>query len=164
MQNYRIESPKFIDLQKTRVSFKIIYENGLEQEAELTVPKNKERGINPHWDYITNNFDIEKMREERNNLELRNLERQKYNEKKQKSAIESSKLVEFFNLKISAFDLPFIKNSSEEIKSAIRRAPNQFFLYAIVLEELRKYMDREKLSYLDLFEELDKEESLEEDE
>ena len=62
MINGIISDPQYVDLKKTVVSFTLTTPEGVITKAELRVPDNKARGVNPYWDHILDNFDIEAMR------------------------------------------------------------------------------------------------------
>lgn len=155
MDNFKIESPIFVDLEKTVVRFTMVYENGTKSVAELKVPKNRERGVNPHWDRILEEFDVEKMRKDRNDLEIRNRQIQDFSNKKRKAAIENEKLSNLFNNKIKLFDLPFVSEATSEMKSSIRRAPNEMLLNLVLLQLVNDYMQKNEMSFLDLFDIID---------
>ncbi len=150
-----IKNPEFIDVQKTRVRFKLIDENGAESVAELAVPPKFARGVNPYWDRILDEYDVDKMRRDRNVAEQRMVRQKEFEDKKRKAGVENEKLKALFNTKMTAFELPFSAAASDEIKSAVRRAPNQMLLSAIIHEQLMTYMKEKNLSFLDLFDHLD---------
>lgn len=151
MDNFKIENPVFVDLEKTVVRFTMIYENGTTTVAELKVPKNREKGVNPHWDRILEEFDVEKMRKNRNDLEIRRRQIDDFNNKKRKAAIENDKLSNLFNNKIKLFDLPFVAEATSEMKSSIRRAPNELMLNIVLLQLVTDYMTKNEMNFLDLF-------------
>ena len=150
-----IKEPEYIDLEKTRVKFKLINENGVITNAELTVPPNRERGINTFWDRIMDEFDIEKMRKDRNDLESRKRRDQDFDRRKRQAAEENAKLKVLFDAKMKAFELPYIAEAPSEVKSAIRRAPTVTFVDAIVGKQMIDYMNEKNMSFLELLDHLD---------
>jgi len=78
----QILNPEYIDIEKTRVRFKLINEYGIENIAELTVPNNKKRGVNKYWDLIMDEFDIEEMRQRRNRIEAEKMRQNRHREEK----------------------------------------------------------------------------------
>lgn len=155
MENFKIENPVFVDLEKTVVRFTMVYENGTKTVAELKVPRNREKGINPHWDRILEEFDVEKMRKDRNDLETQRRQINDFNHKKRKAAIENDKLSNLFNSKIKLFDLPFVAEATSEMKSSIRRAPNEMMLNLVLLQLVNDYMTKNEMNFLDLFDLID---------
>ena len=152
--SYKIIDPEFVDLQKTHVRFKIVAD-GVIQAAELKVPPNQERGINAYWDRILDEFDIQKMREDRNNKEIRDRKAREVEDKRRKGGIENQRLKELFQVKIKAFELPYINNTDDEVKAAIRRAPSMELLNLILNELAIKFMKENSMSYLDYIDYLD---------
>jgi hypothetical protein len=151
----KILDPEYVDLEKTRVRFKIVQESGLESIAELTVPKGKQRGVNKYWDRIMDEFDIEEMRNRRNNLETEIRKRNQHAEQKSKTLEQTTALRILFNAKTKAFDLPFIANADVDTKSAIRRAPNLEILNFIINEVTKKYMEENSMDFNDYLDYLD---------
>lgn len=150
-----IRNPEFVDLQKSKVRFQLVSDDGVISTAELVVPKDQARGVNPYWDRILDEFDIEKMRKERNDKELRRINEARFAEKKKLTAIENNKLKELFDKKMKAFELPFVESASDTVKSAIRRAPDVFILNSIIHETLVKYMEEKNLDFSQLIDHLD---------
>lgn len=150
-----IKDPEFIDIQKTRVKFKLVKENGLVTVAELTVPPDRARGVNAYWDRIMDEFDVELMRRKRNALESSRIQQQEFLKKKQAAGIENDKLRLLFDAKMKAFELPYVSGASDDIKSAIRRAPDIGFLALILNDLMKQYMLDNELSYLDFLDRMD---------
>lgn len=153
--NYKIKNPAYVDLQKTTVSFQIVKEDGTTLSAQLKVPENKQRGINEYWDRILDEFDIELMRKQRNDLELRNMKMKEINDKKQKAATENERLRKLFALKIKAFDYPFIVSATDDVKAAIRRSSSEEILNLIVSSQINKFVQENNMTYLDLIDYLE---------
>lgn len=151
----KILNPEYVDLEKTRVRFKIVQENGLESVAELTVPKGKQRGVNKYWDLIMDNFDIEEMRKKRNDLETEKRRAQRHRDEKRKNSDKVMALRVLFNAKAKAFELPFIADADSDTKSAIRRAPNMETLYFIINEVTKKFMEENDMDFNDYLDYLD---------
>ena len=150
-----IKDPEFIDIQKTRVKFKLVKENGLVTVAELAVPPDRARGVNAYWDRIMDEFDVELMRKKRNALESSRIQQQEFMKKKQAAAIENEKLRLLFDAKMKAFELPYVSGASDDIKSAIRRAPDTGFLALILNDLMKQYMLDNELSYLEFLDHMD---------
>ncbi len=148
-ENTKIQNPQYIDLEKTMVSFQIVKEDGTILNAQLKVPENKERGVNAYWDRIMDEFDIEVMRKQRNDLEVRRRREREVNGKKQKAAIENEKLRHLFSLKIKAFEYPFIASAPDDIKAAIRRASSVEFLNMVLNSQIERFMKENNMSYVD---------------
>lgn len=150
-----IKDPEFIDIQKTRVRFKLVNENGVTSTAELRVPDGWARGVNQYWDRILDEFDVEKMRRARNDLENKRKRQEEFERKKKAAAFENDKLKQLFDNKMKAFEMPFIASASDEIKSAVRRAPNQLILNSIIHDQMMKYMGEHNFTFTQLFDHLD---------
>jgi len=150
-----IKDPEFIDIQKTRVKFKLVKEGGLVTVAELAVPPNQARGVNAYWDRIMDEFDVELMRRKRNALESSRIQQQEFMKKKQAAGIENEKLRLLFDAKMKAFELPYVSGTTDDIKSAIRRAPDIGFLSLILNDLMKQYMLDNELSYLDFLDRMD---------
>lgn len=156
-----IKNPEYVDLQKTRVKFTLVSESGIESVAELTVPPNKERGVNKYWDRIMDEFDIEEMRQRRNSLETERMRAEDHRREKIKNDVEVNRLRQLFDAKAKVFELPFVKDADVETKAAIRRAPTAEVLNFIVSDITKKYLDENNMTYTDY---LDYLEDLEDDE
>ncbi len=150
-----IKEPEFIDIQKTRVRFKLVTENGVTSTAELKVPDNWARGVNPYWDRILDEFDVEQMRKARNDLENRRKRQEEFEKKKRAAAVENEKLKQLFDNKMKAFEMPFISGAPDDIKSAIRRAPNQLILNSIIHNQMMEFMNEKGFTFTQLFDYMD---------
>lgn len=155
MNEPKLENPHYIDLEKTQVGVTLVYDNGVKQSAVFKVPPKGEKGINPYWDRILEEFDEKKMRKARNDLELKRIEQQEFRNKKEKASRESMVMRALFDMKIKAFELPFIKKATNEEKAAVRRAPNQMLLNIVITSLAIKYLQSNNISFIDFFDELD---------
>lgn len=151
----KILNPEYVDLEKTRVRFKIVYDNGVETVAELTVPNNKRRGLNKYWDRIMDEFDIEEMRQRRNRIESELRNQKKHAEEKRKTQEKVVALKTLFNEKTKVLELPFIREANTDVKSAIRRAPTKAVLDFIVMDLTKKFMTEKGMDYNDYLDYLD---------
>lgn len=151
----KIINPHFIDDEKTKIRFKILFENGKECVAELTVPENREKGKNKYWDRIVENFDIAELE---NDLDRR-LENQakkiQHLEEKKKSQQKTLELKTLFNMKTRIFEHPLTKSLDTETKSAIRRAPTMEILMFFLYDIYKDYLTTHKMSYNDFLDYLD---------
>lgn len=154
----KISNPRYVDLQKTLVSFQLTTPEGVTTTAQLKVPPDRQRGQNPYWDAIMDNFDIEKMRRDRNDEEVKKQRIQSYETNKRKANEDNKKLVDLFNRKTKLFALSFIKNAPDTTKAAIRRCSDDKMLDFIYFETIRNKMQAENLSFLDIMEMIENEE------
>lgn len=156
--SFKILDPHFVDLQKTVVRFKLVNDNGVTSTADLNVPQDFKRGVNKYWDYILDNFDVNEMRKRRNDEETRKKKERELADKKRKAHEENIRLRNLFNKKMKAFELPFIESASNDIKSAIRRAPDDdvlsFILHQITVEFMKEN-DMDYIDYLDYLDDLE---------
>jgi hypothetical protein len=150
-----ILNPEYVDLEKTRVRFKIVREDGIENIAELTVPNNKKRGVNKYWDRIMDEYDIEEMRQRRNRIESELRNQKKHSEEKKKTQDKVIELKTLFNEKTKVLELPFIRDAGTDVKSAIRRAPTKSVLDFIVTDLTRKFIEEQQMDYNDYLDYLD---------
>lgn len=153
--SFKILDPNFVDLEKTTIKFKLVNEAGAVSSAELFVPKNFERGVNKYWDYILDNFDINELRKKRNEQETRKRKERELSDKKRKAHEENVRLRNLFNKKMKAFELPFIEEASNEIKSAIRRAPDEDVLNFILNQITVDFIKNSNMTYIDYLDYLD---------
>lgn len=153
--SFKILDPHFVDLQKTVVRFRLVNETGVTSTAELNVPQDFKRGVNKYWDYILDNFDVNEMRKKRNDEENRKKRERELADKKRKAHEENIRLRNLFNKKMKAFELPFIENASNEIKSAIRRAPDEDVLGFVLQQITADFIKENNMSYTDYLDYLD---------
>jgi hypothetical protein len=151
----QILNPEYVDLEKTRVRFKIVSDTGIETIAELTVPNNKKRGVNKYWDRIMDEYDIEEMRQRRNRIEAEMRNQRRHSEEKRKTQEKVAELKTLFNEKTKVLELPFIRDAGTDIKSAIRRAPTKAVLDFIINDITRKFMEEQGMDYNDYLDYLD---------
>lgn len=154
----KIENPEFVDVQKTRVRFLLVKENGSKTMAELKVPDGEALGVNEHWDRIVNEFDIESMKKRRDDIEKKIKIEQSLSEKKKRAANDNRILQSLFDKKLKFFNLHFIKDLTPEEKSAIRRASDENFLTIAIIEAVQNYIKRSGKTLLELFDEIEDEE------
>jgi len=151
----KVLEPHFVDLEKTTVRFKLVSETGVTSTAELKVPKDGARGVNPYWDQILDNFDVAKMRKDRNEQETRQRKQREAEDKKRKAHEENVRLRNLFNRKMKAFELPYINEMGNDVKAAIRRAPDDQFLTLLLNQLTLKYMTDNNMSYVDYLDYID---------
>lgn len=151
-----IKDPRFINKSQTLVDFILIDGNGNESKARLKVPENYEKGLNFHWDYILDNFDILEMKKKlERDLEANNA-RNALKDKKQKAAVNSKILSELFNYKTDFLNLPFLKDIPKEEKRLIRKAPTAFLFNVIANYIIHKHIEEGTFSFKDLIDEVEK--------
>lgn len=155
MNEPKLENPHYIDLEKTQIGVTLVYDNGVKQSAVFKVPPNRERGVNPYWDRILDEFDERAMRKARNDLEIKRQEQQNFTIKKEKATKESTKLRLLFDKKMQSFELPFVKNASNGDKAAVRRAPNELILNIVLTSLAIKYLESKNMTFIDFFDELE---------
>lgn len=151
----KVLEPEFIDIQKTKIKFKIEADDGRISTAELTVPKDGAKGVNKYWDMILENYDINVLRKRRNEKEVLIQRRKEMEDKQRKANAENQRLRILFDKKMAAFQLPFIKESDPEIRSAIRRAPTSDILDMFLIDYTLKFMKDNNMSYVDYLDYLD---------
>lgn len=155
MINGTISNPHYVDLEKTTVAFTLTTPEGVITKAELKVPENKARNVNPYWDNILDNFDIEQMRLQRNQQEIRKRKQAEFEATKAKAKLDNDKLVRLFNKKTKIFAMPFVASASDDTKSAIRRCSDELMLDFIYQDILKKYMVDNNFTHTQLLDYLD---------
>ena len=150
-----IKNPEFVDLEKTTARVTLVNESGIETVTEFKVPAKWAKGVDPLWDRILTEFDVEKMRRDRNNQETRKNQDKQLTDKKKKAAAESEKLRQLFTAKMNLFNLPFVANASDKDKAAVRRAPDMTMLNLVASHLVSKYITEKDMTFLDLFDEID---------
>lgn len=158
MSEPKLENPHYIDLEKTQVGVTLVFENGVKQNAVFKVPPDGEKGINPYWDRILDEFDEKAMRKERNDLEVKRIQENNFRNKKLRSSNENLRLRTLFDKKMKAFEFPFVKNASNEDKAAVRRSPDEMMLNLVLTALAIKYLQDNSMSFIDLFDRMDEEE------
>lgn len=154
MSDFIIINPRFIKTNTIRATLK----HGAKQsKIELAVPLDEKRGVNKHFDYILDNFNLSEMKEQYKK-DLDAIDKKRKNDiEKAKNGAEYQRLRALFDQKAIIFEMPFMKNVSSNMKAAIRRAPDMFLLNLIATEALKEYMASNNMSfndYLDLLEEI----------
>lgn len=150
-----IKNPHYVDAKKTIVGMTLVQENGIEAQAQFSVPKNREKGVNAFWDRILEEFDEQKMRDDRNAIEVKRKRDEEFMTKKRRAAIESEKLRILFDQKMKAFEYPFVKEATNEEKSAIRRSPDSITLSIVISMLAQKYINSKNFSVLDFVDDID---------
>lgn len=151
----KILEPEFIDLEKTRIKFKIENDSGGIQPAELVVPKDGARGINQYWDLILDNYDIMELRKKRNEKELIERRQREMKDKQRKASEENARLRKLFDKKMKAFELPYIKDAPSDVRAAIRRAPDIEILNVFLQDITVNFIKENSMSYIDYLDYLD---------
>lgn len=123
----------------------------------FTIPSNDETGVNEYFDYIVSNYHLSEIRAtyEKELKEHRN--RQRHEQLTEQRKRESKELALLFDTKAQLFELQFVKDSAQQLRSAIRRAPDQVTLNLIVNHAFDKYLQSKNMScndYLDYLDEI----------
>lgn len=153
----KIESPEFIDIQKTRVRFLLVAENGVKTVAEMRVPAGEALGVSETWDKIVAEFDVAEMKKRRNNIERKMRIERDLAEKKKKSSIENRILQHLFDKKLQFFNYHFVDQLTYEEKSAVRRASDETLLNVAIFNAIYSYTQRTGKPLLELFDEIEDE-------
>ena len=154
---------KFSKLLKPRllnpevIECELVNEDGSTEKLSFSIPHEDKVGVNEYFDYIVKNYHLEEIRaqyESELKIHRDNQRREKEHEQRKKEAVE---LKQLFDTKAQMFELPFIKEASQDIRSALRRAPNQITLNLIAYVAFEKYLEDKKMDcvgYLDYLDEL----------
>lgn len=135
----------------------LVKEDGSTERLSFSIPHEDKVGVNEYFDYIVENYHLEEIRaqyESELKIHRDNQRREKEHEQRKKEAVE---LKQLFDTKAQMFELPFIKEASQDIRSALRRAPNQTTLNLIAYVAFEKYLEDKNMDcvgYLDYLDEL----------
>jgi len=152
--SFIIKEPEFINL-KNSVRFKLVESDGLEKIAEFKVPESRERGVNKYWDYILDNFDIDKMRDDFNKKVDIHRREEQHRAQKIRADAERRRLQHLFDQKATVFRLPFVKSASNDVKAAIRRAPTHEILIFLTNELTRAFIKENNMTFNDYMDYID---------
>ena len=152
MENCNITKPEFLDSEKTIIRFLLNKEDGSSSVAQFKVPEGEQKGVNPFWDKICEEYDVEELKKDTDIRIQEYKEFQEYKNKKTKAEAENRELRILFDLKAKSFDLPFIADADSSIKSAIRRSPDILTLNAIIAYNFQKYLESNNISCLEYIE------------
>lgn len=154
MSDFIIDNPQLMN--PTTIRATLI--NGTKTNTvELRVPEDDKRGVNKHFDYILDNYDMDDIREKYREALVIHEKRKKSEAQRQKNQMEFDRLKILFDQKAMLFDMPFMQDADRDLKAAIRRAPDLFILNCIAADALKKHMEKNNMSYseyLDVLEEL----------
>lgn len=153
MKYERLSRPAFTN--PTTIRCQGVLADGTLEEIDIEVPPNDEAGVNEYFDFILNTYDIADIRAAYDVALKRHRAQQAAERDKQRRAEENKRLEVLFNSKAKIFEMPFISDSSAEVRSAIRRAPNLEILNIIVTDSFRTYLEANEMTYSDYLDHLD---------
>ena len=81
---------------------------------------------------------------------------EEYERFKSEAQQENDALIRLFNKKMSLFEIPFISESNDDIRSAIRRSGDDLFLDFLYFDILKKIMIENNYTYVELLDYLEK--------
>lgn len=153
MKYERLSRPAFTN--PTTIRCQGVLADGTLEEIDIQVPPNDEAGVNEYFDFILNTYDIADIRAAYDIALKRHRAQQAAERDKQRRAEENKRLEVLFNSKAKIFEMPFITDSSADVRSAIRRAPNLEILNIIVTDSFRAYLEANEMTYSDYLDRLD---------
>jgi len=121
MDERKIENPLWVDDDKNQVICNLINEKG----KFTCIITRSEPGQNPDWDLVTSKYTEEHIDENtRKNFNItERIKLQKFEE--YKLNVDKHLKEKLFNIKAEAFEIDYIKNSTNrELKNKLRRAKN----------------------------------------
>ena len=131
--------------------------DGSISKISFPIPPEEKTGINEYFDYIVANYHLDEIRATYESELKAHRDRQRHQQLIDQRKKEAQALSQLFDTKAQLFDMPFVKDSSQDLRSAIRRAPDQITLNLIVSHAFEKYLQIKDMScsdYLDYLDEL----------
>jgi len=131
--------------------------DGSVSKISFEIPQDEKAGINKYFDYIVSNYHLEEIKATYESELKAHRDRQRHEKLVKQRQKEAKELSQLFDTKAQLFDMPFVRDSAQEIRSAIRRAPDQVTLNLIVSHAFEKYLQSNNMScndYLDYLDEL----------
>lgn len=135
----------------------VVENDGSVSKISFAIPKDEEVGVNEYFDYIVSNYHLSELRATYEAELKQHRDRQRHKQLAEQREKEAKELAHLFDAKAHLFDLPFVKESTQQFRSAIRRAPDQVTLNLIVNQAFNKYLQSKDMScndYLDYVDEL----------
>lgn len=129
--------------------------DGSLEEIDIEIPPNDAAGVNEYFDFILDTYDMTDIRAAYDVALKRHRAQQAAEKDKQRREEENKRLEVLFNAKAKVFEMPFIADSSSDVRSAIRRAPNVEILNIIVSDSFRLYLETNEMTYSDYLDRLD---------
>jgi len=151
----KLLKPRFLNPQTMECD--LVDEKGSVQKISFALPENEQKGVNQYFDYIVENYHLEEIKAQYESELKIHRDKQRQQQLASQRRKESEELKKLFDLKAQLFDMPFIKNCNQEMRSAIRRAPNTIVLNLIVSIAFETYIKENNMScndYLDYLDDL----------
>ena len=135
----------------------VVLKDGTTSKISFQIPADEKIGVNEYFDYIVNNYHLEEIKATYDSELKAHRDRQRQQKLAEQRKKEAKDLAELFDVKAHLFDMPFVKESSQDMRSAIRRAPDKTTLNVIVSHAFEKYLCDKNMNcndYLDYLDEL----------
>lgn len=135
----------------------LVKHDGSVSKISFAIPTGEKAGVNKYFDYIQLNYHIDEIKATYESELKEHRNRQRHQQLAEQRKKESRELAQLFDTKAQLFEMQFIKDSTQQLRSAIRRAPDQVTLNLIVNHAFNKYLQAKDMScndYLDYIDEL----------
>jgi len=143
----RLINPRFIN--PVEISCTCIKDDDSEMRIEFAVPDGDPpaKGQNKYYDYLIENFNLSDLKERYKNELAEHRRRQQERQDRGNAAKETERLKVLFDHKAQVFEMPFVKESAPELKSALRRASSLSMLNVLVVCAFQEYLSSKEMSY-----------------
>ena len=143
----RLIRPRYVN--PNTITCEGVRKDGSTQQLDFTVPEDEESGVNEYFDFIVENYSLKDIKAQYEVALRKHRAMQQEESDRKKRDEENERLKRLFNQKSNLFEMPFIKEGSTEVRSAIRRAPDEQILQVIAVDSFRRYLDDKNMKYSD---------------
>lgn len=160
MRYEKLVNPVFLNPETMRC--RGVKKDGTTVEIDFTVPEGEALGVNEYFDWICQNYPLTDIKAAYQSALAEHRARQQRIEEDKSKEQEIQRLTRLFDVKSAIFELQFIKEASSEVKSSVRRCPDEMTLHMIVSDYFRTYLSSKNLDYgdyLDYVEEIEHQET-----
>lgn len=159
MRYEKLVNPIFLNPETMRC--RGVKKDGSVVEIDFTIPEGERKGVNEYFDWIVDNYSLTDIKAAYHRALKEHVARKQQREEDEQKQKEVERLSQLFDAKSNCFEMQFIKDAPAEVRSAIRRSPNQMILQLIVTDYFKTFLSEKQMSYndyLDYVEEIEYEE------
>ena len=126
MRTIKRESARFINSSRTKMEVVELKEDGTTERKQVEVPAERARGVDPYFDAILDQFDIEKLSEDFKEVERKAAERRRYEDERKRAEEQRRRINALFEFKAASFNLPFVEEFEHaKLRTRIRKAKSK---------------------------------------
>ncbi len=133
----------------------VVKSDGSVSKISFSIPVNEEAGINEYFDYIVSNYHLDEIKATYESELKAHRDRQQQIKLAEQRKKETEELSKLFDAKAQLFDMPFVNESSQEMRSAIRRSPDNITLNLIASMAFKQYLKEKDMTCSDYLDYLD---------